>query len=1651
MKNNPLLDKDFLYQLDQCRSKKIYAKIISLTLDELPIEEITGRVTGGSINIDGTSAVRRTCSVSLVAEDVKINDYYWGINTKFQLFIGVENTVDEKYENIIWFKQGIFLITSFNTSLQLNTYNISIQGKDKMCLINGDIGGTIESLTADFGKYEQVDSKGNIIKKDYLLKEIITEAVHHYAKEPYSNIIVKDLDMTGLELLEYRGDKDLYLLIKDDVVTGYRFQDDPNNSNYYMEDSKNLGHRIQVNIENLPFYDERISMTFGEGTNSPTKIYTAESDTTDAWTVARIQFGDTCGYRETELTYVDDLIANVGESIGKAVLDKIVSMLGNYEYFYDIDGHFVFQEKPNYINNSWNSIQKNEGELYVENAAYTSPIVYSFLDSNLITSFQNTPNLSNLKNDYSIWGTKKSGDNEIPIHLRYAIDSKPVYYKNFNGDIYLTNDEYNRLKLLDQLEKNNKEIIINFSKSRFKITPLPKGLSDDWWEIDDWTRRYLYFADVDENRGMTIEDYIHLTNEEVYNIVHPIVSLPASSINTNTHDFTYYVYQLKQQLGVFSTRWATEDWLDIFPQPSNGGSFYYSSINNAANRDQAYWAWLIDTDFSEETGKEYIASVEHGSAITDNKDTYPSKATGCTHSFDFALFRKREYGQQYHVYIYYPEIPPSVKNNAEFIEKEDENDPSIIEKSKYYICDWREIIYQMASDYFHYQHNDNFTVTIAQNNKNYYPEGFTKYEQYYTDIYGFWRDIYNPFASGINSHVVDISKQYLYLWDNEDFTELSLDSEENVVISKPQDVVQEDGDFYYVSGKDKYTPYIVSTSTQEYYLSKLYKDLSSIRYDPSKVYVQKQGTSTAICTNIGYKKVFLTPSSYRSGYYYTKNDSDISVDPVFDSEYIPVTFENGLNYVPNKYYYLDKNEYKLDQSKTQRNNITYYTQNSFNENTNYFEKSIYFEIGYKYYSGEEWQKVNNFAAGIQYYTQNYYQPVSNNGNYNKNDNGFFVKANNGHYKKVTRAEDNVEIGYEQEIYVDPQYEYYELLTTQSMVIYAKVTAFMRGKRYYRKDSNTNEYFYDDNVIFETGKTYYTKVDDTKNEIIDLTDGKLTDYYYFRTDGQGLISDSTVIDKNNCVIKGNVMKFYPGDIYYCYEKQDYNNMDNGYYFLKGQYYYLSTSAAFNQSAIYYTDIYSTVAAITREQYLANKYYLKGANDQKMFTKYNILHRFKKGYEYYIIENEDNKSLISEKNYLLATFYPKSTTIFYYLYGNTFIPTSLTQEVFNSHDKDYYIAYGKYNYYCYTDNILQYLYYYKDNYDPKGIYYYNDSNKTFKQNYIGLLTEEEWKNPEHNDSYYLLGSEIQFQKTSEYNASKTYYRLPDLKEKLNITTEDQWSEDYYELIHEKGIYLSNEFDIQTHWSIKTKNPESLIFWFDFMDISTGGELAQYSAHLIGNRPKAINDKDVKSIYYRDIPTVIFKDNNNAYIKVFINEEIFKAGEKDYYIYDDINERFCQVKDFSTSKSPHYIIVNGELKEIDSGIYLNTENMYDENEILIQNFSPNKDYYRKWEHDKDNKTGYTYVNITDNLNNLFTVSTQKKSTFNKLDEFLYNFSYCTETVTLNSIPIYYLEPNNRILIRDDKTGINGEYLIQKISLPLTYNGIMNINATKAISRIY
>ena len=86
-----------------------------------------------------------------------------------------------------------------------------------------------------------------------------------------------------------------------------------------------------------------------------------------------------------------------------------------------------------------------------------------------------------------------------------------------------------------------------------------------------------------------------------------------------------------------------------------------------------------------------------------------------------------------------------------------------------------------------------------------------------------------------------------------------------------------------------------------------------------------------------------------------------------------------------------------------------------------------------------------------------------------------------------------------------------------------------------------------------------------------------------------------------------------------------------------------------------------------------------------------------------------------------------------------------------------------------------------------------------------------------------------------------------------------------------------------------------------------------------------------------------------------------------------------------------------------------------------------------------------------NYFKISPKGKSAVDEIEDLLYTTAYCTESVSISTIPVYYLEPNNRIYIEDKRSGVEGEYLVNKITMPLTYNGLMSISATKAISRVY
>lgn len=659
---NPLQDKEFLYNLNQDRHKEIYAKIISLSFDEKPLEQIEGRVTSGSINIDGTSTVRRTCNLTLIAKDVNITDFYWGVSNKFTLEIGLKNNINKEYPNIIWFKQGIYVITSFNSSLTNSNYTISINGKDKMCLLNGEIGGSLPS-SIDFGKidiyedtYSEVQikdytqyvankyyiyengeykislnefnektkyyTKDVLLKQDSLkLKDIIKEAVHEYGKELYHNIIINDLDNYGLELLEYRGDKPLYLLYNEaaQIYTQMVIDEDFSIGNGYT-------------ISTCPQYNNAI-----DSLNDGRYIFTLEDG--KQYSATKVEYGATAGYRTTDLTYPGDLISSVGESL-TSILDKIKNTIGAFEYFYDIDGRFIFQAKKIYSQNSWNTLVNADNNIFARDAIEESPYSYSFEDVNLIQQFQNTPAINNVKNDYSIWGTRKGITGaEIPIHARYAIHNKPVYYHSYNGNIYTTL-EMNEVIKMPVRQKN------------------PEGLDDNWWNIFDWAEYYKVLTG--DYPADHIGQYCKETTKLDLNAIFP----PGNTWNINRPVFLFDV--------------------------NKDGTLGY--VGHNPSRD--------------------------GRLPEDS----------CWHLYSYFLDLSKNGNL---AYIYKPKIPTNVNIN-------------------YKKVDWREIIYQMALDYFKHGQEEDFLYNVQNNNlkmdglSSYYPEGETGYEAFYTDIQGFWRQLYDP-------------------------------------------------------------------------------------------------------------------------------------------------------------------------------------------------------------------------------------------------------------------------------------------------------------------------------------------------------------------------------------------------------------------------------------------------------------------------------------------------------------------------------------------------------------------------------------------------------------------------------------------------------------------------------------------------------------------------------------------------------------------------------------------------------------------------------------------------------------------------------------------------------------------------------------------
>ena len=365
-------DMDFLTALDKLRIKSHYAKIVLLSFDEKPIREIQGNITGGNLSVNGSSSVRRTINLTMLADetnsDLENIDNEISINKKVRVYVGYKNPLKSyaQYGDIIWFKCGMYVLSSANISRSTSGWTISISGKDKMCLLDGTVGGTFPA-SVTFHESYIYDNDGNLTIVNPTIFQIIYEAVNHWGGEAMENIIISDLEETVRLLVKYIGGKPIY------------------------------------------FNNDYTSFDFTPSADFP------ESN--------MVSYGEDAGYRLVDFTYPGELILDAGDTVTD-LLNKITTVLGNYEYFYDLDGRFVFQEIKNYLNTG-SPLDELSEEDYTK-SYNNAKFMYSLTDLDTTTAITRNPNFDNIKNDFYVWG-KRITSNDVEVDIRYhlAIDTKP--------------------------------------------------------------------------------------------------------------------------------------------------------------------------------------------------------------------------------------------------------------------------------------------------------------------------------------------------------------------------------------------------------------------------------------------------------------------------------------------------------------------------------------------------------------------------------------------------------------------------------------------------------------------------------------------------------------------------------------------------------------------------------------------------------------------------------------------------------------------------------------------------------------------------------------------------------------------------------------------------------------------------------------------------------------------------------------------------------------------------------------------------------------------------------------------------------------------------------------------------------------------------
>lgn len=407
--------------------KHTLVQIELLDLQERPISRVEGEVISGGISVDGDSPIRRTLNMVFLTTD---NNYKiletsnpLSLNKKVKVYIGIKDLETKEDKPIVWFKCGTYVMSKCTSSASVAAQQISITAQDKMCLHNGEVAGALEyttrldseTISPSYARY--IENLQNACKK---LQEDL-EHKENYLEEIESNLTTVYKEVEGANSILETSVMNMYSLVSKIKVLGLG------------EELENTVQELSESISYLSINSKMKKLTIKEiiryaaislAGELPGKVVI--NDVPDKIkTPILVDDEGTIGYKMIDYIYPTELTLTTGQPVSSVYEQCKQALGGNYEYFYDVDGNFIFQEIKNYLNNNIPPLK----DLKTTDYRYSFdkvPVQFDFSQYNIETAYVNTPNWNNIKNDFYVWGY--NDDQLIGYHL--VIDDKPLVPSN---------------------------------------------------------------------------------------------------------------------------------------------------------------------------------------------------------------------------------------------------------------------------------------------------------------------------------------------------------------------------------------------------------------------------------------------------------------------------------------------------------------------------------------------------------------------------------------------------------------------------------------------------------------------------------------------------------------------------------------------------------------------------------------------------------------------------------------------------------------------------------------------------------------------------------------------------------------------------------------------------------------------------------------------------------------------------------------------------------------------------------------------------------------------------------------------------------------------------------------------------------------------